>query len=95
METIYDNAYKCKVTLNKKHKQLFYGYGIRLGTQEIARYDWNDAALDTITEILVQLSNKDIDIDAVRKLIDSLPPKKIHYAFSEDVISRFNELNMI
>lgn len=94
METIYDNAYKCEVTLNKKHKQLFYGYGIRLGTQEIARYDWNDAALDTITEILVHLSNKDIDIDTVRRLIDSLPPKKIHYAFSEDVISRFNELYM-
>lgn len=94
MDTIYDNAYKCEVTLNKKHKQLFYGYGIRLGTQEIARYDWNDAALDTITEILVHLSNKDIDIDTVRRLIDSLPPKKIHYAFSEDVISRFNELYM-
>ena len=45
MDTIYDNAYKCEVTLNKKHKELFYGYGIRLGTQEIARYDWNDEAL--------------------------------------------------
>ncbi|MBF0580405.1 NTP transferase domain-containing protein [Erysipelotrichaceae bacterium RD49] len=46
MDLIYDNAYKCAVTLNKKHKDLFLGYGIRLGTQEIARYDWNDEALD-------------------------------------------------
>ena len=56
MDTIYDNAYKCEVTLNKKHKELFYGYGIRLGTQEIARYDWNDEALDIVTEVLIQLS---------------------------------------
>lgn len=56
MDTIYDNAYKCEVTLNKKHKALFYGYGIRLGTQEIARYDWNDDALDTIATIVHMLS---------------------------------------
>ena len=53
MDLIYDNAYKCEVTLNKKHKDLFLGYGIRLGTQEIARYDWNDEALD---KVAIQIS---------------------------------------
>lgn len=92
MDTIYDNAYKCEVTLNKKHKELFYGYGIRLGTQEIARYDWNDEALDIVTEVLIQLSNKNIDVDNVKNLIASLPEKKIHYAFGEEVIERFKRL---
>ena len=92
MDTIYDNAYKCEVTLNKKHKELFYGYGIRLGTQEIARYDWNDEALDTVADILVQLSNKNIDVEYVKKLIATLPDKKIHYAFDETVINRFKKL---
>jgi len=92
MDTIYDNAYKCKVTLNKKHKELFLGYGIRLGTQEIARYDWNDKALDTIAEILLQLSNKNLDVDKVEKLIKTLPEKKIHYTFSDEVIEKFRKL---
>ena len=92
MDTIYDNAYKCEVTLNKKHKELFYGYGIRLGTQEIARYDWNDEALDIVTEVLIQLSNKNIDVDNVKNLIASLPEKKIHYAFGEEVVERFKRL---
>ncbi|MCI8599034.1 MAG: NTP transferase domain-containing protein [Lachnospiraceae bacterium] len=92
MDTIYDNAYKCEVTLNKKHKDLFLGYGIRLGTQEIARYDWNDEALDKIALILVELSKKDIDINYVQGIIHSLPDKKLHYVFLDDQMERFKTL---
>lgn len=92
MDTIYENAFRCEVTLNKKHKDLFNGYGIRLGTQEIARYDWDDEALDIIAEVVDMLSIKDVDSRAVRKLIDSLPPRTIHYAFSGDELKRFEEL---
>lgn len=92
MDTIYDNAYKCEVTLNKKHKDLFIGYGIRLGTQEIARYDWNDGVLDIIAEIVHMLSNKNVDVDKVRGLINTLPDRKIHYAFSDEEIDRFRKL---
>ena len=92
MDTIYDNAYKCYITLNKKHKTLFHDYGIRLGTQEIARYNWNDSALDTVAEIVEQLRYKDIDVDEVRKMIDTLPEKKVHFTFSDDVVERFRVL---
>ena len=94
MNTIYNNAYKLEVTLNKKHKALFYGYGIRLGTQEIARYDWNDAALDTIAEVLIHLSDKDINIDEVKQLIHLLPPKTISYTFSDNIVNQFNNLSI-
>ena len=92
MDTIYDNAYKCEVTLNKKHKSLFMGYGIRLGTQEIARFDWNDEALDKVAEIIKELSNKNIDVSAVKAKIKSLPEKTIKYAFSGEELNRFVEL---
>ncbi|MDD7369380.1 MAG: NTP transferase domain-containing protein [Berryella intestinalis] len=92
METIYDNAYKCEVTLNKKHKDLFHGYGIRLGTQEIARFDWDDSALDTIASIVDMLSIKNVDVEAVRALVHSLPEKKIHFAFDGEELDRFKKL---
>lgn len=92
MDTIYDNAYKCEVTLNKKHKDLFLGYGIRLGTQEIARYDWNDEALDKIALILVELSKKNLDINYVQEMIHTLPEKRLHYVFSDEQTERFKVL---
>lgn len=92
MDTIYDNAYKCEVTLNKKHKNLFLGYGIRLGTQEIARYDWNDDVLDRIAEIIKDLSDKNCDVEAVKNKIRKLPPKTIRYAFEGEELEKFKKL---
>lgn len=92
MDTIYDNAYKCKVTLNKKHKTLFHDYGIRLGTQEIARYNWNDDALDTVAAVVEKLTHSDVNVQEVRSMIDSLPEKKVHFAFSDEIVNRFRSL---
>lgn len=92
MDTIYDNAYKCGVTLNKKHKDLFLGYGIRLGTQEIARYDWNDSALDIVASIVAELAKKEVDISKVQNLKSGLPEKKIYYAFPKEKIDMFKPL---
>ena len=64
------------MTLNEKHKVLFYGYGIRLGTQEIARYDWNDDALGKVAKILKMLSEPDLDTDKVKKNKNLLPKRK-------------------
>ena len=92
MDLIYENAYKCGVTLNKKHKDLFLGYGIRLGTQEIARYDWNDEALDKIAYIVKELANPDIDVKKVLEMVHSLPEKVVHYTFPEETYEKFSKL---
>ena len=92
MDSIYENAYKCRVSLNKKQKELFHGYGIRLGTQEIARYNWNDDALNKIAIILKELDNKDINVKNVQEMICSLPSKKLCFTFSEDIYRKFYEL---
>lgn len=92
METIYDNAYKCGVTLNKKTKKLFYGYGIRLGSQEIARYDWNDACMDAIAQVIYLLSEPEADIDGIKKIINSMPKKELKYTFTPEQVKPFFEL---
>ena len=92
MDLMYDNAYKCEVTLNKKHKNLFLGYGIRLGTQEIARYDWNDEALDKCAYIVKELANPNINTKEILGIVHSLPPKVVHYTFPEDVYEKFDAL---
>lgn len=92
MDRIYNNAYKFGATLNKKHKALFNGYGIRLGTQEIARYGWNDEALDRTAEIIACLADEKVNDVYVRSLIEKLPEKKIHYAFSDEVTEHFRRL---
>lgn len=92
MDTIYDNAYRCGVTLNKKHKDLFLGYGIRLGTQEIARYDWSDEALDVVASIIAELAKKDINLEHVGYLKSLLPKKNMEYVFPEAKIEMFRSL---
>ncbi len=92
MDLIYDNAYKCEVTLNKKHKDLFLGYGIRLGTQEIARYDWNDEALDMVAYIVKELANPAINVNEVLGMVHSLPEKVVHYTFPDEIFKKFDAL---
>ena len=92
MDLMYDNAYKCEVTLNKKHKDLFLGYGIRLGTQEIARYDWNDEALDKVAYCVKELANPDVNVEEILGIIHTLPAKVVHYTFPKDVYEQFDKL---
>ena len=92
METIYSNAYKCEVTLNKKHKKLFNDYGIRLGTQEISRYAFDDSSLDLVSTIIEKIANKTCDSSNVKKLIKELPKKEIHYTYDKEVIDKFKSI---
>lgn len=82
-EIFYDNALALGITLNSKYKRLFNDSGIRLGTQEIARYNWNDEdTLDNIALILSELRHKEINKPKIKGLMDKLPSKTIHYTFT-------------
>ncbi|WP_139904170.1 NTP transferase domain-containing protein [Clostridium thermarum] len=83
MDRIYENSIRFGVTLNKKHKKLFRGYGIRLGTQEIARYGWPKDSMQTIADIICEISFPNVDDGKVRRLLSGLPPKKIQYTFDD------------
>jgi len=89
MNQIYYNALKYGVTLNTKEKKLFDNTGIRLGTQEIARYGWKEDALELIGDILNELRTTTPNAPFIDHIKQKLPPKKIMYTFPDDVIDNF------
>ncbi len=90
MDCIYNNALQFGITLNKKKKRLFRGYGIRLGTQEIARYGWPASSMKCVADIIFELGKEEVDQDRIQKLLAQLPIKKMQFVFDQDVASRFS-----
>lgn len=90
MERIYENSIRFGITLNKKHKKLFKGYGIRFGTQEIARYGWPKECMKQIAQVIFEISKGNPDENKIKCLLAELPAKKIQYTFDEASNSYFN-----
>lgn len=70
----YNNAKLFNITLNKKHKKLFNNSGIRIGVQQIARYNWEEQELLELAKLLFLLldtnrNNKEI-LEIRKKLIE-------------------------
>lgn len=85
MEIMFHNAIQEGITLNTKKKPLFNGgYGIRLGLQEISRYNWDDDSIKNIAKILYSISHQEYDVDLVKTLINQLPSKNINFTFNKD-----------
>lgn len=83
MDIMFQNAIQERVTLNTKKKPLFKGgYGIRLGLQEISRYNWDDNTLCDIAEILFEISKENYSRGKVCSLMEKLPEKKIYFTFN-------------
>jgi glycine/serine hydroxymethyltransferase len=91
MERIYNNGIRFGITMNKKQKKLFGGCGIRLGTQEIARYGWSVDSMKQTALVIREISKESIDEQRVYELISGLPEKKIQYTFDDNVCARFRE----
>lgn len=91
MERINANSIRLGITLNKKKKALFKGYGIRLGTQEIARYGWPLETMKSVAEIIYEISNQSVDDVKVQHLLAGLPQKKIQYTFDEVTSAHFSK----
>ena len=86
MNTIYENAILSNVTLNKKERKLFGGFGIRLGVQEITRYNWDKVALQKISRIVYLLSQKPFQEAKCNEIINALPNKSIQYTFPNEIL---------
>ena len=89
MERIYSNSIRLGITLNTKHKKLFGEFGIRLGTQEIARYGWPVESMEHVAQIICEISKDNVDDTKVRNLLMGLPEKKIQYTFDKNTKARF------
>lgn len=73
----YSNAQKFNISLNLKHKKLFHDDGIRLGTQEISRYDWRDTEIAQLSKLLYLLQDPLNSQKEILKLRNLLIQKKI------------------
>lgn len=84
MNEFYDNCCHYNITLNYKTKRLFGEAGIRIGTQEISRYNWTDYELNLLAEILVFLmKNPQAYLD---KANDSFITDRLDYLISKKEI---------
>ncbi len=89
MNRIFDNSVKYGITLNKKSKKLFSDYGIRLGTQEIARYNWPMESMKDVAHVIKLLSEKNVNEPEVYKILNGLPEKVIQFTFDKNVEAYF------
>lgn len=91
MERIFSNANRFGITLNKKVKRLFSGFGIRLGTQEIARYNWPVDSMPSVAKIIKLTSLPDIQGAEISDMISGLPGKQIQFAFGSGAMAKFTK----
>ena len=82
----YLAAKKYNISLNQKHKQLFNDDGIRIGTQQISRYNWSDFEIEQLAELLYLLKKTDKNADKILKLREYLISKKIPQFEYENII---------
>lgn len=85
VEMYYNNAQKFNITLNEKHKPLFHNDGIRIGTQQIARYNWEMEEIAQLARLLFLISNADENVTEILKLRTLLIAKKIPQFEYEDI----------
>lgn len=86
-ETFFNNAQKYNISLNIKNKKLFGGYGIRLGTQQIARYNWNEFNISMLAKLLnsIRINNPNHDtIMAIRNVLINM--KTPHFTYDDITI---------
>lgn len=82
----YTQASNYNISLNQKHKKLFHNDGIRLGTQQIARFDWNEQDIETLAKLLFLIKNNSSP-ESIKVFRNELIAKKIpHFTYDEIVI---------
>ena len=82
--SFYSTARQFNITLNKKHKKLFNNDGIRIGTQQIARYNWEEKEIALLAQLFYSIRAKNYnDIQNIReKLIAKKIPSFTYEDFS-------------
>lgn len=86
LECAYHRFGQAGVTLNKKSKALFRGAGVRLGVQELARYQWTHGDLETLADLIADIIHERGDADAWNAVVKSLASKNLFHP--EMVLSR-------
>lgn len=85
-DSFYIQALNYNISLNQKHKQLFHNDGIRLGTQQIARFNWTEQDIEILAKLLFAIKNNS-SLESIKTLRKELIAKKIpHFTYNEIII---------
>ncbi len=85
---------KLKISLNFRNKKLYKNSGLRIGTQEIARYKWTDENLDELSQIFKSIYSGNIkDTELLNKIEIMAKNKNIYYTFNSDIYTKLTELH--
>lgn len=72
LDAAYDRAAAVGITLNKKRKPLFRDTGLRLGVQEIARYQWTQTDVKRLATVLFHVVTGDEKVNKLRTEVRGL-----------------------
>jgi glycine hydroxymethyltransferase len=82
---IYSRAGAVGITLNAKRKPLFRDSGIRLGVQEIARYQWSTGNMEGLAALIAELVVGETSLQRMRAEVEALAGLN---TFAEDMCLR-------
>lgn len=81
----YNKCLDYGVSINFRNKRLYKTCGLRIGTQEISRYGWQDSEMQSIAKILRDIRNYNQFSQDISNRINKLSAnKKIRYTFGSD-----------
>lgn len=84
-EKFYSKCLDYGVSINLRNKQLYKTCGLRIGTQEISRYGWNEAEMLIIAEILRDIrDNEQFSKDTSQKINMLSSNKKICFTIENN-----------
>ena len=84
-EALYNRCLEYGVSINLRNKRLYKTCGLRIGTQEISRYGWQDQEMLAIAEILRDIRDNDHFSQDISDRINILSKnKKICYTIENE-----------
>lgn len=79
------------ISLNVRKREIYNGYGVRLGFQQIARYNWNENALKSVAQILLLATKPKCNPKRIRQIINTLPQRKVHFTFDCETVDSIKQ----
>ena len=84
-ERFYNKCLDYGISINYRNKHLYKTCGLRIGTQEISRYGWQEAEMKIIAEILRDIRDNDQFVPDISDRINKLSlNKEICYTIEND-----------
>lgn len=92
LDTFFEVCCHYGISVTKREKKIYNDFGIRIGLQEIARYNWEIDIIDTIATILTAIKNN-MPSDEITKHVDTFLKAKrtMNYTFSEVQVNQFKQ----